>query len=187
VSAYRHTSIEGQFLAGEPEAVGTVNRWISLVLTSSRFWSLRCQWLDLHQEVMKRAVESLRYERFDDAQDFRTYVQAVARYTALQAINSSVRTGALDIVGARSRDRSGAGTEAIVVYRQLARQVLAQASEDCRRLFKAYFYEQRSYEEIARDLEMPVGTVKSRLFRCLQKAQRLLDRPKRQSQASPEV
>ena len=54
------------------------------------------------------------------------------------------------------------------------RRVLDEASEDCRLLMRLYFLEGKSYEEIAAELAIPVGTVKSRLSRCLDAAQKAL-------------
>ena len=171
--AYRDTSIEGRFLRGDLEALATVVRWIAAVVASPRFGSLRSEWLDLHQEIMGRVVESLRQERFDESQDFRAYVQAVARYTALQAMNSRHRKDAIPVLNEEHLGRAP-GAEASVVSRHLARQVLEQASDGCRELLRAYFLDQRSYAEIAESLGVPVGTVKSRLVRCLEKAHRVL-------------
>ena len=119
--SYRADSVEGRFLRGEPEAVGLVFRWISRVLTLPRFWALREEWADLHQEVLGRVTESLRENRFDDEKDFRTYVQGVARFTAMTLAPSApelarstrwpsitCRSGASGAVGSRSRARPNA-------------------------------------------------------------------------------
>lgn len=142
-------------------------------LASPRFWALRPEWLDLHQEVMGRIVESLRRERFDPSRDLRTYVQAVARYTALTALTERHRLHAMLPLDEAKAGASG-GAEERAARRQLARRVLDAASEDCHRLLRAYFFEQRGYAEIAGSLGVPVGTVKSRLARCLQSAHRAL-------------
>jgi DNA-directed RNA polymerase specialized sigma24 family protein len=52
----------------------------------------------------------------------------------------------------------------------MVRWVLDTASEDCKGLMRAYFLEDRSYAEIASSMGIPLGTVKSRLFRCLEAA-----------------
>ena len=170
---YRDDSLEGRFLAGDPETVGKIIRWIAVVIASSRFWRLRGEWLDMHQEVMGRLVESLRRQRFDASQDFRTYVQGVARYTAMEALRPKLRLISTDDAG----DSAAADSPEVdedVISRQMARQVLDHASEGCRQLFRAYYYEQRNYEEIAAAQGLPVGTVKSRLARCLDSAHRML-------------
>ena len=48
------------------------------------------------------------------------------------------------------------------------------ASGECRDLMRSYFYAEESYAEISARRQLPVGTVKSRLFRCLKSAHRAL-------------
>ena len=123
------------------------------------------------QEVLGRVIASLRAGRFDPQRDFRTYVQGVARFTALTAINTRRPEVAVDEDGPELPDESAGGTsEDRLTASQLARYVLDRASETCRGFLVAYFMEQRSYAEIAEEFGQPVGTVKSRIFRCLDAA-----------------
>lgn len=165
--SYRDESIEGRLLAGDLEAVGRVSRWIASAIAAPRFWPLRDEWLDLHQEIMARVIESLRQGRFDAGRDFRIYVQAVGRYTALQVLSlrHQRRFGGVPD-GAVPAETVAIETE--VASWQVARLVLERASDECRVLIRAYFYEQKSYAEIAGSLGVPIGTVKSRLARCLE-------------------
>src|SRR5262249_47410454 len=68
---YPKDSLAGRLLADDPVALGQVIRWISLTLTSPKFWVLRRDWPDLVQEVLTRVVETLRLERFDASRNFR--------------------------------------------------------------------------------------------------------------------
>ncbi|HKB07034.1 MAG TPA: sigma factor-like helix-turn-helix DNA-binding protein, partial [Candidatus Polarisedimenticolia bacterium] len=58
--------------------------------------------------------------------------------------------------------------EAQAMDRQLARRILDLSSKECREMFRLHFFEARSHQEISAILDVPVGTVKSRLFRCLE-------------------
>ena len=163
---YRGDSPEGRFLAGDGQVVGEVIRVVAGVLTLPRFWSLRPDWTDLHQEVLRRILESLRQGRFDPTREFVGYAHSVARFTALDALSrnsqeSSTESGAAGLA-AEPEDGADAGDR-----RQLARLALDMASPDCRRLFRDYFYKKHTYRELAEDMGVPVGTVNSRLFRCL--------------------
>jgi RNA polymerase sigma-70 factor, ECF subfamily len=167
--SYSKGSLARRLLENDPEALEQVLRWIATALASPRFWSLRGEWLDLEQEVLARVVESLRLNRFDNSRDFRSYVQGVARFTSLQALSRQPRIASIsDTSLLKAADAPSPERE--VIDRQLVRRIIDLASEDCRELFRLYFFEVRSYEEIARSLGIPVGTVKSRLFRCLESA-----------------
>ncbi len=170
----RHTT-ERLLLDDDPRALGEVIRWIAGVLAAPRFWVLRSDWADLQQEVLARVIESLRQERFDPARDFRFYVQGIARYTALQAMSRSHRHESRPLAGDEPSPTAG-NPEQRAIGRQLVRRVLEQISEECRDLIRLYFLEDRSYDEIAAMHDLPRGTVKSRLFRCLQGAHEALHR-----------
>jgi RNA polymerase sigma factor (sigma-70 family) len=159
--------------------VAEVGRWIARVLAAPSFWSLRREWSDLHQEAMGRLIESLRRGRFDASKDFQAYVQGVARFTGYKAVARHVQhAGDADLdpeaAAEVSEDR---GSEERLLAIQLARQALAVASKDCRVLVTAYFLEDRSYGEIAESWGLALGTVKSRLFRCMGAIQQALRGP----------
>jgi len=169
---YDAGSVAGKLLRGDPDALGLVIRWAALVLTAPRFWSLRRDWKDLHQEVMRRILVSLRRGRFDPSRDLRAYVQSVARYTALEACQGQ-REGTPEWGVGRSENPTAHEGDA-ALRRVLARSVMDRVSDDCRGMFKLFYYEGRTYGEIAAAMDVPVGTVKSRLFRCLESAHRLI-------------
>lgn len=185
ILSYAEGSIERRLLENDPEALGQVFRWIASTLTSPQFWSLRSEWRDLHQEVVTRVVESLRHGRFDSSREFHSYVQGVARYTALQALTARPQRSSNEVDGLPSEKSPTA--EERTANRQLVRRILERASEECRELIRAYFLEERSYAEIADGLVLPVGTVKSRLFRCLESARQSIHRRPVQRVQKPSV
>ena len=168
---YGPDSVAGRLLAGDRETVSAAVRWVSRVLGSPSFWSLRREWADMVQEVLGRVIGSLREGRFDPERDFRTYVQGVARFTAFTALSRRTPEVPVDEDGLELPDEpAGGSSEDRLTAEQLARYVLDRASESCRNLLVAYFMEQRNYAEIAEETGQPVGTVKSRVFRCLDAA-----------------
>jgi RNA polymerase sigma factor (sigma-70 family) len=170
--AYPEHSTARRLLENEPKALSEVIHWISTTLTSPRFWSLREEWPDLVQEALARVVESLKQGRFDASRDFRVYVQGIVRHVSLQALARLVTS--LRMPEVPVSQKTGVDPEGIAISRQLVRRVLDLASEECRELMRLYFLEARSYEEIAASCTLPVGTVKSRLFRCLESAHEAL-------------
>ena len=166
-------------LEGDEAAVGLVIRWISQVLTWPRFWALREERPDLIQESLARVIASLQNGQFDPSRDLHAYVQGIARHAALQALEAASRRRGQDGDGGNGEDGGGgAGVEPSpadsIARQEIVRRVLDDASDDCRRLMRLYFLEGKSYEEIAAELIIPVGTVKSRLSRCLEAAQKAL-------------
>jgi RNA polymerase sigma-70 factor, ECF subfamily len=166
---YARESLETRFKSGDPEVVGTVSHWISLVLTAPRFRCLRRQWVDLHQEVMTRTLQALAAERVVPDRDLRVYVQAIARNVAVDALVRHLRERSEEPDNARLRVTPPMQVEAVLLD-----EVLSSLAEPCRSLVLDYFIGGRSYEEIGATLAIPVGTVKSRLFRCLESAGRAL-------------
>jgi RNA polymerase sigma factor (sigma-70 family) len=165
-----------EVLDGDPEAVGLVVRWITEVLTWPRFWSLRKDGSDLVQESLARVVESLQFGRFDSAKDLRSYVLGIARHTAIQSLQESIR---------RRDRRDDVPIEDLpiedipssidpVAHHDLVSRIMEGASVDCRRLIELRFLQEKRYEEIAAELMLPVGTIKSRLSRCLDCTHRAL-------------
>jgi hypothetical protein len=70
---YDDNSTAARFLDGDPEAIGTVSRWIAIVLSSPQFRALRPRSLDLHQEAVLRVLDAFRREMYDPARDLRVY------------------------------------------------------------------------------------------------------------------
>jgi RNA polymerase sigma-70 factor (ECF subfamily) len=173
---YQDHSLARGVLEGDADAVGRAIRWISEVLTGSRFWSLREEWPDLVQESLTRVVESLQDGRFDQTKDLRSYVQGIARHTAIRALQGEMRRrGRRDDVMVEDLPMEDGPSPADPVSRQqLVRRALDESSEECRLLLQMYFLQEKGYEEIAAELILPVGTVKSRVSRCLDCVQRAM-------------
>ena len=169
---YDAASVEARFLAGEPQAHGQVSLWVAHVVTTFRFRILRTEWPDLHQEVLTRLLEALRHGRFDPSLEFRIYAQSVARYTMLENVRRKLRRQRDSEAEWANPEPTMSGEDPILT-RHAVDRILTQVQADCRRLFRIIFFDQKSYAEAARDLGVPVGTVKSRLSRCLEKARKL--------------
>lgn len=60
---------------------------------------------------------------------------------------------------------------------QLMRHVLAKLNGKYRLMIELRFFEELTYEEIAKELELPLGTVKAQLFRAKEMLYKLLKKP----------
>lgn len=175
---YREDSDQERLLAGDPEVLGRVSRWVAEVITAPKYWMLRAEWQDLHQETLARTIDSLRQQRFDACRELRPYVQGIARHAASERLRAHLR---MPLGDAPAGPITRSDAEKTVILTQLVRRVLDRASEECRELLLAYFVDQRTYAEIATEQEAPIGTIKSRLSRCLETAHRTVERMRRSS------
>ena len=175
---YPENSLPHRFLRNDPEAVGQVMRWISAALTTPRFWLLRREWPDLMQEILLRTIKSLQSGHFDPSRDLRVYVQGICRIVCVEAVAKQSESAKREHHGDTPESPVATAAPEELIDRQLTRRVLELASEECRELFRLYYLEGKDYQEIASIMGTPVGTVKSRLFRCLESAFEALAPPR---------
>ena len=60
---------------------------------------------------------------------------------------------------------------------EMTRVLLGQLSEKYRRMVELRFYEELSYEEIANEMQVPLGTVKAQLFRAKELMYQMIQKP----------
>jgi RNA polymerase sigma-70 factor, ECF subfamily len=163
-----------RFLRGDPEVVGEAIRVASAEIARGRYWALHAEWPDLVQEVLGRVTESLRRGRFQPGRPLGAYVRGVARFTAFDALQRRRATPPSHPLEPNLTAATTGSVAEAATARHLARAAWEVASEPCRLLLRAHFIEGRSCAEISRRTGMPIGTVKSRLFRCLRAIRRAL-------------
>ncbi|MEU1386300.1 MULTISPECIES: RNA polymerase sigma factor [unclassified Nonomuraea] len=148
----------------------------------------------LHRYVTRRLGDSLaddivaetfldafrRLARYDTAhRDARPWLYGIAanligkhRRTEIRAYRALARTG-LDAVAESYADRVAARVSAGAAHRGLA-AALATLSPQDREVLLMIAWADLSYEEVARALDVPVGTVRSRLHRARKKTRAAL-------------
>lgn len=116
---------------------------------------------DVFQEAFARAYERLGTLRDDDA--FRPWLAQLTRRLCLDSIrgrrDENELVEASDHAGEDELDRI---EEAMVV-----RDALGLLSEDCREILDRFFARDESYRTIGEALDLPAGTIASRISRCL--------------------
>jgi DNA-directed RNA polymerase specialized sigma24 family protein len=174
---YDRESVEARLLAGDPKAVEIVSRTVARAVARSRFRPLRDEWSDLRQEVFRRVIESLRKRLFDPRHPFEAYVRGIARYVALEALERrSRKRQQVDSHLPVRDDRSS-----VDLYNScLVACLMPLLSPLDRSLLRLFYLEQKSHAEI----DVRVGTIKSRLFRCLGRAHHILAGPTRHERES---
>jgi len=126
---------------------------------------------DVFQEVFTRAYTHL--DRLRDDTALRPWIAQLARNLCLDRLRDSTRTqpvsdaeldsGALDETLARIDD-------SLTVHEELA-----QLGEPCAELLDRFFARDESYKTIGEQLDLPPGTIASRLSRCLAKLRERLE------------
>ncbi|WP_092015022.1 RNA polymerase sigma factor RpoE [Marinobacter daqiaonensis] len=130
--------------------------------------------LDLTQETFVKAYRAV--ERFRGDSAFYTWLYRIAVNTAKNYLESRGRRpqGAVDVADAESFDDASRLRDVASPERHLQRDQLREVleatidelPEELRSAFLLREYEGLSYEDIARILECPIGTVRSRIFRA---------------------
>jgi RNA polymerase sigma factor (sigma-70 family) len=123
---------------------------------------------DVFQEVFTRVFERLDTLRDDDA--LRPWIAQTARNCAVDALRRSGRETAVDVVPEDVDDALERLDEALTVHAALDR-----LSPDCHEILDRFFCRDESYRTIGAELELPAGTIASRIARCLSRLRDVLD------------
>ena len=138
--------------------------------------------MDLAQETFVKAYRAI--DRFRGDSAFYTWLYRIAVNTAKNFLESRGRRPqpSADVAEAENfadgrRLRDPASPERLLQREQLQEalsRAIAQLPEDLRSAFLLREYDGLSYEDIARILDCPIGTVRSRIFRARDAVDRYL-------------
>ena len=120
---------------------------------------------DVFQEVFARTYEHLARLRDDAA--IRPWLAQLTRRLCidqLRAARRGERAGGEDVDEAVVDDAIDRLDDSLLVH-----EALARVGEGCRDILDRFFARDESYRTIAEALEIPAGTVASRISRCLEK------------------
>ncbi len=123
---------------------------------------------DVFQEVFARVVERL--DTLRDGEALRPWIAQTARNCAVDALRRSGREVPVHDVPEGADDALGLLDEALTVHAALDR-----LSPDCREILDRFFCRDESYRTIGTELELPSGTIASRIARCLSRLRDVLD------------
>jgi RNA polymerase sigma factor (sigma-70 family) len=127
---------------------------------------------DVFQEVFTRTYEHLDRLRKDDA--IRPWIGQLTRRLAIDKL----RAGRSEQLGDAALEQLESGAGPDLERLELAVSVhaaMAGLSEECREILDRFFAREQSYAEIAAALGVPMGTIASRISRCLAKLRAALD------------
>jgi len=134
---------------------------------------------DVFQEVFARAYERLPALRSDDA--VRPWLAQLTRRLCIDKLRLNARDAPSDTDPDEQEvnDALGQLDEAMAV-----RAALDKVGDPCREILDRFFCQDESYRTIGESLEIPAGTIASRISRCLEKVRTELDGRGRASRPS---
>lgn len=168
-------TLVAQTLAGRPEAFGTLVERYDRAVYHLAFRTLRDQEeaRDVAQEAFFKAFRSLR--TFKPGAKFSTWIFAITYHASCDRLARRKRYSNDELP---ERADPGAGPELQTIASDEARRLraaIAQLPEKYRTVITLYHLQGRQYEEIASVLEVPIGTVKTHLFRAKEQLRRILN------------
>lgn len=122
---------------------------------------------DVFQEVFARVFERLDTLREADA--LRPWIAQTTRRCAVDALRRAGREPAIDQLPDGPDDGLAGLDEAMTVH-----AALAGLSPDCREILDRFFTRDESYRTIGAELDLPAGTIASRIARCLARLREVL-------------
>jgi len=122
---------------------------------------------DLVQDIFYNIILSLK--NFKNKSSLKTYIYAIARNVSCSFIKKNIKDRkVLETVTAHSVENFEEGVDKVYEMSEDVRyffSIINNLSEDHREVYYLYEIEGLKYEDIAKILDIPVGTVKSRLNR----------------------
>jgi RNA polymerase sigma factor (sigma-70 family) len=136
---------------------------------------------DVFQDVFARAYERLDSLRDDDA--IRPWLAQLTRNACVDRLRASAREHPAEEVDAEA-------TDAVLERLDEALDVhmgLDSLSENCREILDRFFARDESYRVIGDALELPAGTIASRISRCLGRLREQLEGRKPAARSSGDL
>jgi RNA polymerase sigma factor (sigma-70 family) len=158
--------------AGDPDAwnelVERYSRYVYAICTQG-FRLPQADAEDVFQEVFTRVYTRLDTLRDDSA--LRPWIGQLTRRLCLDSLAASGRTQPVPDVEPDDHGRTLDEVEDAFVVRE----ALAELSEPCQEMLDRFFARDESYRTISSDLDLPSGTIASRISRCLRQLRKGLE------------
>lgn len=167
-----------RFLAGDAEAVATVDVWLVRAASPYRR-RLFAQWEDVLQQARLEVTKLLQRGTFRGESSLKTYLWQVANHTCLYAIRAHHRAPVMDAEAIDSQvqpeSRSPFNRVRERESAELVRQVVREAAPECRSLW-GMIQAGLSYQEMSARLGASEGALRVRVLRCRRRAVDVRDR-----------
>jgi RNA polymerase sigma-70 factor (ECF subfamily) len=123
---------------------------------------------DVFQDVFARVYEQL--DRLRDDGAIRPWIAQLTRRLCIDRIRSTREAPAEEVEPEAFDDRLAELDEALAV-----REMMAVLSESCQEVLDRFFARDESYKTIGDALDLPAGTIASRISRCLEKLKAVME------------
>jgi RNA polymerase sigma factor (sigma-70 family) len=151
------------------ELVNRFSRYVYAIATQA-FRLSRDDAEDVFQEVFARVYEKLEHLRDDEA--IRPWIAQLTRRLAIDRLRASGREQVSD---EELDPADGGETFAMLDEALSVHQALGGLSENCQEILDRFFARDESYRTIGEALDIPAGTIASRISRCLAKLRELFE------------
>jgi RNA polymerase sigma factor (sigma-70 family) len=157
---------------------GDADAWSELVERFSRYvYAIAAQGFrlrehdaeDVFQDVFARVYDRLDTLRDDGA--IRPWIAQLTRRVCLDKLASAQREEPVDEIAVPDRE----ATLAELDYAFAVHEALETLSDQCREVLDRFFARDESYRTIGAELNLPPGTIASRISRCLGKLRERLE------------
>ena len=125
---------------------------------------------DTFQDVFAKIYEQL--GRLRDDGSIRPWIAQLTRRTCIDRLRSARETATEEVEPAGFDDRLAELDEALAV-----REMMTTLPESCQDILDRFFARDESYKTIGEALDLPSGTIASRISRCLEKLKTAMEDP----------
>jgi RNA polymerase sigma-70 factor (ECF subfamily) len=160
--------------------VGDAAAWNELVERFSRYvYAICAQGFrlsehdaeDVFQDVFTRVYTHL--DRLRDDEAFRPWLAQLTRRACIDRLRSGSRETPVEDVEPTDLDETlSTLDESMAIH-----DAMTAMTDNCRDILDRFFAQDESYRTIGEALELPAGTIASRISRCLDKLKALLEDP----------
>lgn len=168
-------TLVAETLAGRGEAFGTLVERYDRAVYHLAYRTLRDseEARDVAQEAFFKAFRSLK--TFRPGAKFSTWIFSITYHACCDRLGRRKRYSSEELPD-RADPGAGPEQEAIASDEALRlRAAIARLPEKYRSVITLYHLQSRQYDEIAQVLEIPIGTVKTHLFRAKEQLRRMLN------------
>ena len=165
------------FLKGDRQSHQTIAGWVSVVIRSGS-WNPSLSPEDIAADTLEKLFINLKEGQFRSDSSLKTYVQKIAKFTMIDAGRRSrrVQSDSQEILDAAADPDDFLTTFVKREEYALYLRMFDLIGNECKALWKLLFQEELPHAEIGKTLGISTSAVKTRAFRCKERAKEIIQR-----------